>query len=81
MNQVVTVVFDGKVLHPDIPLDLKPNLRYKITIHEVFPQAMDEDAWDVLDELIGTIKAPPDWAGEHDHYLYGTAKRNPETQK
>lgn len=32
-------------------------------------------AWDVLDGLTGSIVAPPDWAEEHDHYLYGTPKR------
>ena len=32
-------------------------------------------AWDVLDELTGSITAPPDWAEEHDHYFYGTPKR------
>ncbi len=32
-------------------------------------------AWDVLDGLTGSIAAPPDWAEEHDHYLYGTPKR------
>ncbi len=33
------------------------------------------NAWDVLEELTGTITAPEDWAVEHDHYLYGTPKR------
>lgn len=33
------------------------------------------DAWDVLEALIGTIDAPPDWASQHDHYLYDTPKR------
>ncbi len=36
----------------------------------------EPDAWDVLDELTGSIEAPADWASEHDHYLYGTPKRN-----
>ncbi|RPJ54902.1 MAG: hypothetical protein EHM23_27855 [Acidobacteria bacterium] len=31
--------------------------------------------WRVLESLIGTVDAPPDWAAEHDHYLYGTPKR------
>lgn len=33
------------------------------------------DAWDVLEHYAGTVEAPSDWAGEHDHYLYGTPKR------
>jgi transcriptional regulator with XRE-family HTH domain len=34
------------------------------------------DAWDILENMAGTIDAPSDWASEHDHYLYGTPKRN-----
>ena len=33
------------------------------------------DAWDVLESLTGTVEAPADWSDEHDHYLYGTPKR------
>lgn len=33
------------------------------------------DALAVLESLIGSVDAPPDWAEEHDHYLYGTPKR------
>ena len=34
-----------------------------------------QNAWDVLESIIGTVEAPPDWSINHDHYLYGTAKR------
>jgi hypothetical protein len=33
------------------------------------------NAWDVLEELMGTVTAPADWSEEHDHYLSGTVKR------
>lgn len=33
------------------------------------------NAWDVLESLTGTVEAPTDWSAEHDHYLYGTPKR------
>ena len=36
----------------------------------------EPNAWDALEELIGTVSAPADWAEEHDHYLSGTPKRN-----
>lgn len=32
-------------------------------------------AWDILEDMIGSVDAPPDWASEHDHYLYGAPKR------
>ena len=34
-----------------------------------------QNAWDVLESMMGTVEAPPDWSINHDHYLYGTAKR------
>lgn len=34
-----------------------------------------ESVWDILESLAGTIEAAPDWAAEHDHYLYSTPKR------
>jgi hypothetical protein len=35
----------------------------------------DEDVWDVLSRLAGTVEGPSDWAEEHDHYLRGTPKK------
>jgi transcriptional regulator with XRE-family HTH domain len=31
--------------------------------------------WTSVEALIGTVEGPEDWAAEHDHYLYGVAKR------
>ena len=33
-------------------------------------------AWDLLEHAAGSVVMPPDWASEHDHYLYGTPKRS-----
>lgn len=74
MNKTLVAMFDGQALWPETPLDLELNRRYVILI-EPAPPADDEegDAWDLLEALAGTIKAPSDWAAEHDHYLYGTS--------
>ncbi len=77
MVHTVTAVFDGNVLHPDTPLDLKPGTRYTLTIQPDSVASVEGDAWEVLETLTGTVDAPPDWASEHDHYLYGTAKHQP----
>lgn len=79
MNKTITAIFDGQVLRPDTPLELEPNLRYVITIESASPPEASRDAWDVLETLAGTVEAPQDWASEHDHYLYGTPKRHPDT--
>ncbi|MBE9075812.1 hypothetical protein IQ241_00600 [Romeria aff. gracilis LEGE 07310] len=32
-------------------------------------------AWTALRAHAGTVEMPEDWSKEHDHYLYGTPKR------
>ena len=75
MSKTLTAVFDGDVLRPDSPLNLEPNTRYVITIQSVDMPVTQENAWDVLEAMTGTVEAPSDWSSEHDHYLYGTPKR------
>lgn len=78
MGKTVTVLYDGKALYPDLPLDLEPNTRYIITIETPLPQN-GIDAWGVLETLTGSVEAPADWAAEHDNYLYGTPKQQSES--
>lgn len=61
MSKTLTVVFDGDVLRPDSPLDLEPNTRYVITLQSVEQPVAEENAWDVLEAMTGTIEAPHDW--------------------
>ena len=81
MNETLTVIFDGQVLRPDTPLNLEPNKRYIITIQSTVESVQEGNAWDVLEEMTGTIEAPKDWSVEHDHYLYGTPKHQDETME
>ncbi len=74
MDQTGVVLYDGAVLRPETPLELEPDRRYRVTLTPL--DERPETAWDVLDALTGTVDAPPDWAAEHDHYLYGTPKRS-----
>ena len=81
MSNKLTVTFDGSVLKPDTPLQLEPNKRYVITLiaeETKSETTASSDAWDVLEDLAGTVEAPQDWASEHDYYLYGTPKRQSE---
>ncbi len=61
MIKKVTVVFDESVSSPDAPLDLTPNTCYVIVIQELISAPVEGDAWDVLEAMMGTIEAPPDW--------------------
>ena len=67
MNELLSVTFDGSVLTQDNPLKLERNKRYLITIvsEEV---ARVQNAWDLLENLTGTVEAPEDWSVEHNHY-------------
>ena len=76
MTKTIEAVFDGEILRPTSPLDLEPHTRYRISIELPAPQtAKEPDAWDELEALTGSVEAPSDWAQQHDHYLYGTPKR------
>jgi hypothetical protein len=76
MTRTICVIFDGEVLRPEEPLDLRPNRRYEVTIEEIAggdgrePGVLD----DILD-LAADFDLPPDFAAQHDHYLCGTPKR------
>lgn len=51
------------------------------TEHKVTFVQNQQNAWDVLESIMGTVEAPPDWSINHDHYLYGTAKRYPDNSQ
>jgi hypothetical protein len=80
MSITIDAVFDGEVLRPQSPLPLVLNQHYSVTIEDA-PIAVSgtEDAWSVLRELAGTYDGPTDWSSEHDHYIYGTPKRNEQS--
>ena len=74
MSKELHVLFDGEILKPIGPVNLKPNTRYRVTV-ECEETSGKQDLWDVLNSLSGVVEGPVDWAQEHDHYLYGTPKR------
>ena len=75
MSQTVTAIYDGHVLRPEEPVDLEPNRRYRLILEPDVSSERTGDAWDALERLASTIDAPSDWSSEHNHYLYGTPKR------
>lgn len=75
MAKTITVLFDGENLKPSGPVDLEADRSYRVTIEELPPEPRSGDAWSELTALAGTVEAPPDWAAQHDHYLYGSPKR------
>ncbi len=76
MSTTVTATFDGKVLVPESPVDLKPHARYVLHVEqELPPVAESSDGWDVIESLIGSVQGPPDLSVNHDHYAYRLPKK------
>jgi hypothetical protein len=75
MARTISVIFDGEVLRPEEPLDLERNRRYEITIEEPAEDGSRKPG--VLDDILDLAIdfGIPDFAEQHDHYLYGTPKR------
>lgn len=70
IETTATVDQKGK-LTIELTSDLPPgNHRAVIVVDDASPTA-----WTVLRDNAGTVEMPEDWAKEHDHYLYGTPKR------
>jgi len=80
MTTKVRAVFDGKVFCPEEPVELEINRHYILKIEPVEEEKeIDEieadSAFDLASLAVKT--GIPDLATEHDHYLYGTPKRDP----
>jgi hypothetical protein len=71
--------FDGKVFVPDEPVDLPRGQAVVLHVQRA-PASADrangQTLLDALSPFIGSVSMPPDWSVEHDHYLYGSPKRN-----
>ncbi len=72
-TKTLHAIFDGNVLRPEEPVDLETNVRYLVTIKR--KEASKQSLWDVLNKFSGKVEGPEDWSKEHDHYIYGTSKR------
>ena len=78
MTKKLHAVFDGKVLRPEEPIDLEPNMHYVLTIE---PRKIAENI-DAIDNdpafnlsSLAVKTGISDLATEHDHYLYGIPKK------
>lgn len=67
--------FDGKVIVPDEPLDLRPNQALRVHIEPIEGEAEESAlAW-IAANAVENDRLPTDLADQHDHYLYGTPER------
>lgn len=82
MTRTFQAIFDGKVLCPEEPIDLEANSHYLLTIEPMEEVEKVKEVDEVENDLAFNLSSLavktgiPDLAAEHDHYLYGTPKRN-----
>lgn len=70
MSKTVYAVFDGKVLHPQEPVELEPNTRVRLTIEDIeSPKAKTYSFFQTVRSL--KLKGPSDWSARFEEYLYG----------
>lgn len=68
--------FDGKVIVPDEPIDLRPNQPVIVRI-EPLGEETDVSALEWIDaNAVDSDALPLDLAHQHDHYLYGRPKKD-----
>jgi predicted DNA-binding antitoxin AbrB/MazE fold protein len=70
MTLTLEAVYDGKVLRPVQPLNLKPNTRLRITVET------EESAVTPRRSFLQTARTleldgPADWSSKIEEYLYG----------
>ncbi|PQV64736.1 hypothetical protein B1R32_1033 [Abditibacterium utsteinense] len=69
--------FDGQVLVPDEPVNLPQNRTLRIQIEEEpMAPAPLRALYNAFKDLPDDPQSPRDGAAQHDHYLYGTPKRD-----
>jgi hypothetical protein len=78
MTTTLRARFDGKVLIPEEPVDLPTDRVLEVRVED----GVEQDAsvglvklLEELDKLPYDPDSPSDAAAQHDHYLYGTPKR------
>lgn len=76
MTKTLKVLFDGTVFRPFGPVDLEAGKKYTITVQPSpeDPDVVADPAFDIASLAVDTHIS--DLAAEHDHYLYGSPKRD-----
>lgn len=78
MTTTLRAKFDGKVFVPSGPVDVPAGAEFTLQLEPVSTSTEDPPLVRLgraLDQLPSDPNAPTDGAIQHDHYLYGTPKR------
>ena len=70
MTLILEAVYDGEVLRPVQPLDLKPNTRLRITVEAKEPETKTRRSFLQTARAL-ELEGPSDWSARIEEYLYG----------
>ncbi len=69
MEQTLHAIYDGKVFRPEKPLDLKPNIRVRLTVETSQEEKLKKKSF--LQTAISLkLEGPSDWSAHLEDYLY-----------
>ena len=69
MIQILDAIFDGTVLRPEEPIELRPNTRVRITIESIEPAELQPLSFLRTARALN-LQGPPDWSEKLEDYLY-----------
>ncbi len=70
MTKTLHALYDGKVLRPEEPLNLRPNIRVRITVE--MPVVEKPKRLSFLQTARSLqLEGPSDWSARIEDYLYG----------
>ena len=67
--KTIEAIYDGQVIRPDLPLQLEPNTRIRITVRTVKPVRAQTNSFLATARSL-KLKGPTDLAENLDDYLY-----------
>ena len=69
MEQTLDAIYDGEVFRPEKPLDLKENIRVRLTV-ETSQEGKHPKRSFLQTARSLKIEGPSDWSANLEHYLY-----------
>ena len=69
MEQTLHAIYDGKVFRPEKPLDLKPDIRVRLTV-ETAQEGKHQKRSFLQTARSLKIEGPSDWSAHLEDYLY-----------
>ncbi len=75
MIKTMHAYYDGKILRPEEPLDLRPNIRVRITIEASETKVPRRRSFLETARSL-RLEGPSDWSVRLEDYLYGEGSHN-----